>query len=212
MRRRKTMSIGTFGLIGTLGIGCANLVGADFEREFAGGGGASVTSSTGEGSPVTAAAASTGAGGDHADPCLGDLAGPVVLVHVFVPDEVASTNPATDFLTTRKAIPPAGWASSPIGMFKLYTSDNGRSDMKLLMDCNDTAVSHTIVQGNLAAGECECLGYALSGSTGNDGSHVPMLQLKGSSGGNTILPTSATSACTKHGNGDCPSSDLFTAP
>ena len=232
MRWETTISTGTFALIGTLvalGPGCANLVGADFDRTIGGGGsaGAGITSSgitssgiTGSGgsSPMTTTGGTTSTGTgqitDVLDDCSGTMGSPSVKIFVFAaPAPPGSMTPgAKNFVTTRHSNPQLGadFKMDSIAEFFLYASKSTLPSATMLYDCvtQDAAKSHFISQAASAA--CECLGYSVN-SPQVQSSFAQLALLQGAATATSLMVPGAMNTCATYSkNGVCSPTDYFS--
>jgi hypothetical protein len=216
--------------------GCADVIGANFNRTLPGAGGGmsvsasavtaaaagtggsggdTVTSATATGVSASASASASGAGGGTTDVCGGSSSDPTVTIYVYVnPGIDGSGTGATDFLTTRAKAPvlAAGFNQGVLATFKLYTSKDGLAKPVLLADCSSVE-GHWVT--DIITADCECLGYAEDDPTGPTSTYTAFEQANGVTIQNTLLPTGAgtsTTSCMKYSKDTVCTPTKYTGP
>ena len=179
MRQRK-LQTGLLLALSLLVSGCAQIIGADFDKPFqsSGAGGGSTTASAGTGNMVTTG--STGGGGSAA---VCDLGGALLTdtldLDVWAKDVVVTSGGAQDFFTSSATISvPAGAGfTNKVASYKLFSAPDPGNRV-LLYQC--FSEGHNITAAPV--GTCDCMGYAvqiLGTSTLNKDDYVPLTRITG---------------------------------
>jgi hypothetical protein len=179
--------------------GCADVIGADFNRDFADGGGGSV-GTTGGGvtasvATSTGATMGTGAGEDPCSPAPANNLSETTAVEVWAENAASLGQGAKDFFTIKAGEPaPMGYAHK-IATYKIYATP-GMPERKALYQCSAEGHHHMLLK---PVGACTCMGYVLQigdGSTLKKDDYLSLLRITGSTIGSTALIPAGNSSIT----------------
>jgi hypothetical protein len=211
--RPRQLQTGLLLALSLLVTGCAQIIGADFDKPFqssgaGGAGGGSATASTSSTGGAAVTAGSTGGGGGAGGGCElgGALLTDTISLHVWAKDVLSSNQGAEDFFTSSPTIlvPSGSQFPNAVETYKLFSAPDPGNRV-LLYQC--VSEGHHVT--TKPVGTCECLGYAvqiLGTSSPNKDDYAPLTQILGRlPESNALIPamdesTEGNAMCMAYGN------------